>query len=229
MCVNEARPSQSLLGCAVDVGSGLHEGSTMDMHDDGYDLFRRAVVERDADAWATIAERYRHLLISWAVRCPAAQGAGEFYDDLADRALARAWAALSPERFATFPSLASLLAYLRTCVAAAAIDTARTQAVHERAVHHAEQTDPMPLEQAVLERLDRAEVWQLVSNLVKTEAERVVLVERFVLDLPPRVILARHPALFADVVVIYTAIRNLCERLRRNPDLRQFYEERHAA
>src|SRR6266508_410502 len=114
MCVNEARPSQSLLGCAVDVGSGLHEGSTMDMHDDGYDLFRRAVVERDADAWATIAERYRHLLISWAVRCPAAQEAGEFYDDLADRALARAWAALSPERFAT-PSRQTRCRWSRQC------------------------------------------------------------------------------------------------------------------
>src|SRR5262249_33810519 len=119
-------------------------GSAMDTHDDGYDLFRRAVVERDADAWATIAERYRRLLISWAVRCPAAQEAGEFSEDLADRALARAWAALSPERFAAFPSLAALLAYLRTCVAAAAIDAARTQGVHERAVHHAEQTDPLP-------------------------------------------------------------------------------------
>jgi len=201
----------------------------MNTHDDGYDLFRRAVVERDADAWATIAERYRHLLISWALRCPAAHDVGEFYEDIADRALARAWAALSPERFATFPSLASLLAYLRTCVAAATIDTARAQAAHERVLHHTEQVDPMLLEHAVLERLDRAEVWQLVSNLVKTEAERVVLVERFVLDLPPRVILARHPALFADVVVIYTAIRNLCERLRRNPNLRRFYEERLAA
>jgi DNA-directed RNA polymerase specialized sigma24 family protein len=201
----------------------------MSTHDDGYDLFRRAVVERDADAWATIAKRYRHLLISWALRCPAAQGTGEFYEDLADRALARAWAALSPERFAAFPSLASLLAYLRTCVAAAAIDAARAQATHERVVHHIEQADPMPLEHVVLEPLDRAEVWQLVTNLVKTEAERVVLVERFVLDLPPRVILARHPALFVDVGVIYTAIRNLCERLRRNPNLRRFYEDRLAA
>src|SRR5262245_35562382 len=110
----------------------------MDTCVDGYDLFHRAVVGRDADAWSTICARYRHLLISWAVRCPAAQETGEFYEDLADRALARAWAALSPEKFAAFPSLETLLAYLRACVATTAIDAARAQRAQERAFHHAE-------------------------------------------------------------------------------------------
>jgi DNA-directed RNA polymerase specialized sigma24 family protein len=200
----------------------------MNTHDDGYDLFRRAVQERDADAWATIASRYRRLLIAWAARCPAAHAAEEQCEDLADRALARAWAALSPERFATFPSLSALLAYLRICVTATAIDAARIRMAHERAVEHAERADPVSIEQAVLERFDCAELWCIVDGLVKTEAERVVLVERFVQGLPPRDILARHPALFADVTAIYGAIRNLCERLRRNPDLRRWYDERRA-
>ena len=60
-------------------------------------------------------------------------------------------------------------------------------------------------------------------------AERVVLTERFVWNLPPRTILTRHPALFADVMAIYAAIRNLCDRLRRNPELRRFYDQRRAA
>ena len=81
----------------------------------------------------------------------------------------------------------------------------------------------------MFEHLDRAELWQIVSNLVKTEAERVVLVDRFVLDLPPRAILARHPTLFADVATIYAVIRNLCDRLRRNKDICRFYEDRRAA
>jgi DNA-directed RNA polymerase specialized sigma24 family protein len=86
------------------------------MHQDDYELFRRAIVERDVDAWAAIAGRYRQLLISWVVRCPGADHLGESYEDLADEALARAWRALSPEHFAAFPSLAALLAYLRRCV-----------------------------------------------------------------------------------------------------------------
>jgi DNA-directed RNA polymerase specialized sigma24 family protein len=201
----------------------------METADDGYELFRLAVEGRDADAWATIAARYRHLMVSWAAKCPAARSVGEQYEDIADRALARAWAALCPERFATFPNLAALLAYLHTCVTSTAIDAARAQAVHERAAQSVERTDPIPPEQAVLERLDRAELWQIAANSVKTEAERVVLVDRFVLDLPPRVILARHPVLFADVATVYTAIRNLCDRLRRNPAICRFHDDCRAA
>jgi DNA-directed RNA polymerase specialized sigma24 family protein len=201
----------------------------MDTYDDGYELFRRAVQERDAEAWAMIAARYRRLLIVWAARCQAAQATEETCEDLADRALGRAWAALTPDRFATFPNLAALLAYLRTCVTATAIDAARSRAVHDRLALCAERTDSTSLEQAMLEHLDQAELWDIVAGLVRNEAERVVLIERFVWDLPPRAILARHPALFADVMAIYAVIRNLCDRLRRNPDLRRFYDQRRAA
>jgi DNA-directed RNA polymerase specialized sigma24 family protein len=198
----------------------------MQIPDDGYELFRRAVQERDADAWAAITVRYRRLMIAWATRCQTAPVAGEPCEDLADRALTRAWAALSPERFADFPGLAALLAYLRTCVAATAIDAARARMAHERAIQRAAQTDPPLMEQVVLERISGAELWRIAASLVKTEAERVVLVERFVQDLPPRVILDRHPVLFEDVTAIYAAVRNLCGRLRRNPEIRRLYDKR---
>lgn len=197
----------------------------MQAHDDSYELFRRAVVERDTDAWAMIAARYRGLLISWATRCRARLAARELSDDLADRALARAWVALQPERFASFPNTAALLGYLRSCVTATVIDAARAQAAYERAMYPVER-DPVPTpEQVALARLGRDELWRLVHQLVASEAERIALVERFVLDLPPRDIQARHPALFADVTVVYASIRNLCERLRRNQDLRRYYGE----
>ena len=64
-------------------------------------------------------------MIAWAARCPAARLTGDCYEDLANQALARAWTALSPERFAAFPSLGALLAYLRACVNTTVIDIAR--------------------------------------------------------------------------------------------------------
>ena len=51
----------------------------------------------------------------------------ESYDDLADQAFTRAWSALSPERFASFPTLAALLAYMRACVTTTVIDHARSE------------------------------------------------------------------------------------------------------
>jgi DNA-directed RNA polymerase specialized sigma24 family protein len=196
---------------------------------DGYELFRRAVQERDAEAWAAIVARYRRLLIAWASHSHVTRAAAEPFEDVADQAFARAWAALSPQRFTDFPNLPALLAYLRACVTATAIDIARAQTTQERVSQHVERHDPLSPEQLVLDSLERAELWRIIASTATTEAERVVLVERFVRNLPPRFILARHPTHFADVIAIYRAIRNLCERLRRHPDLRQYYAERYAA
>jgi DNA-directed RNA polymerase specialized sigma24 family protein len=199
------------------------------IHQDGYELFRRAVVDQEAEAWGEISLSYRTMMVAWARRYHVADMTGECYEDLADEALARAWKALSPERFAQFPSLAALLAYLRTCVTATVIDAARARTSYERMVARVGHSASAAPDQAVLEQLDRAELWQLASSLVVSEAERLVLLERFVLDLPPRTIQARHPALFPEVHKVYETIRNICDRLRRNQELRRVYAEHIAA
>ncbi len=201
----------------------------MTINQDGYELFRRAVVEQDADAWGEISISYRNMMIGWVRRCHAAEVTGECCEDLADEALARAWKALSPERFTQFPSLAALLAYLRTCVMATVIDAARARTSYERMAARIDHGASVPPDQLVLEQLDRAELWELASSLVVTEAEQVVLLERYMLDLPPRVIQSRHPALFPEVRKIYETVRNICDRLRRNQDVRRVYAEHVAA
>ena len=109
----------------------MHERELTDP--EGYELFRRAIVERDEEAWAAIHRHFRPLLLAWAHQACSRAPAADQLEDIADRALARAWSALGPEQFAQFPSLAALLAYLRTCGAAAAIDEARAEATRERA------------------------------------------------------------------------------------------------
>src|SRR5215475_430263 len=94
---------------------------------EGYELFRRAIVERDEAAWAESAARYRRLMLSWARDSSIRMAVNECYEDIADHALARAWLALSPARFANFPSLGAVLAYLRACVTAAVVDAARAE------------------------------------------------------------------------------------------------------
>jgi DNA-directed RNA polymerase specialized sigma24 family protein len=192
---------------------------------DGYVLFRRAIVESDADAWAKISACYRPLLIAWAAQCGARMQLMESSADIADQALARAWVAISPAQFSRFPNLAALLAYLRTCVTATAIDSARTQALHERRLPQLEGTSIATSEQIVLAKIRRADLWRLVSRLVATTQERTILYESFVLDLPPRTILAHHPDLFADIAAVYFAKRNLLDRLRRNRELWDLCQE----
>jgi DNA-directed RNA polymerase specialized sigma24 family protein len=190
-----------------------------------YELFRCAILLRDEQAWAAIHACYRPLLAAWARSCCTRVGIVESVDDVADRALARAWVALTPEHFTSFPTLAKLLAYLRACVASTAIDWARTQASAERAIHAVIPDTIATPEQIVLDGFDRAAFWRTVIGLAASEAERIVVVESFVYGMPPRDILARHPQLFPDIAAVYVAKRNLFARLHRNREMRRLREE----
>src|SRR5215211_634340 len=142
----------------------------------GYELFRRAIVERDEQAWAAIYTHYRLLLISWArhasVRVPAV---GQF-EDIADRALARAWSALSAEQFVQFSSLPALLGYLRACVGAVVIDAARADATRERMCRRLDMPSVATPEDLVLGAQGRDELWKLVGKLISNERERIILI-----------------------------------------------------
>jgi DNA-directed RNA polymerase specialized sigma24 family protein len=186
---------------------------------EGYELFRRAIVERDSEAWSTIYTRYRPLLVAWVCRCDSFAHSNEPADDIADQAFARAWAALTPERFAEFPSLARLLGYLRACVTTTVIDDVRAQATRGRVARLLYASTVATPEQIILANLDRDTLWNMVMSLAATRAERVTLVESFEYGLPPRTIHERHPQLFPNVTDVYAVKRNLFARLQRNREL----------
>lgn len=201
--------------------SGQNHGGTT-AQQAGYELFRRAILLHDGDAWTEISAQYRPMLIAWASQCSACGSSDEQCDDIADRALARAWSALTPDRFAQFPSLAALLAYLRACVTATAIDSARAQVIRERAYGKLEISPIATPEQVVLDEIERGDLWRAAIGAAATEQERVVLIEAFLREQPPRAILARHPGLFADIGAVYLTKRHLLGRLQRSPEVRRF-------
>jgi DNA-directed RNA polymerase specialized sigma24 family protein len=191
-----------------------------------YDLFRRAIEQRDADAWADIGRNYRGLLAAWAAQSSARGLIAEQSEDIADQAFARAWAALSSAHFSAFPHIASLLAYLRTCVRATIIDHVRDQAGQLRAAQSIAHTvvSAAP-EQAVLEDMDRTEIWRLIMDMTSNLQERIIVRESLVYALPPRAIQARHPDQFADVMQVYRVKRNLINRFQRNRELQRLWQE----
>ena len=188
----------------------------------GYTMFRQAIVDRDADAWATICAWYQPVLVRWANHARASMSIDESSLDLADQAFARAWAALTPQCFGKFASLSALLAYLHACVTSVAIDCVRAQAARARMQGKLDDHPVATPEQIVLRQAECSELWHFVNRFVATAQERAVLHECFVLDHPPRSILTRHPDLFANIGAVYAAKRNLLDRLRRSPELRQF-------
>src|SRR5215207_1947133 len=82
-------------------GSATHKSALSDAV--CYDLFRRAIEQRDDDAWADIGRHYRGLLAAWAAQSSARSLIAEQPEDIADQAFARAWAALSSAHFSAFP------------------------------------------------------------------------------------------------------------------------------
>jgi DNA-directed RNA polymerase specialized sigma24 family protein len=194
-----------------------------------YDLFRRAIEQRDADAWADISLHYRGLLAAWAVQSSARSLIAEQPEDIADQAFARAWAALSSAHFSAFPHIASLLAYLRACVRATVIDHAREQAGQLRAIQSIESSGVSAApEQAVLEEIDRTELWRLIAQMTTSPLEQVIVRESLLYALPPRTIQARHPDMFADVMQVYRVKRNLINRFQRSRELHRLWQESQA-
>jgi hypothetical protein len=192
---------------------------------EGYELFRSAIVERSSEAWAAIYAYYRPVILGWSRQYCAKSSSDESPEDIADRALSRAWSALTAEQFAHFNSLAALMAYLRSCVVAAVIDNSRAKATRERAYQRLEVRAVATPEQVVLQNNVRLAFWRQVLKIVTSDLERVVLRETFVLALPPRQIFVRHPDLFEDVALVYALKRNLVNRLVRSRELRRLYED----
>src|SRR5689334_9279552 len=93
-----------------------------------WELIRRAIVDRNQQAWEAFFMQYRGIVLSWIRRHPASDRLAEEPEFWINRAFERFWIALTAERFAQFPSLASLLRYLQLCINSILVDATRSQA-----------------------------------------------------------------------------------------------------
>jgi DNA-directed RNA polymerase specialized sigma24 family protein len=191
-----------------------------------YELFRRALVERDDAAWAMIFEQYTPLVEHWVRRTGAFTVSGETSDFFVSAAFTRFWRAIPAERFGSFPTLASLLNYLRRCATCVVIDSARAHSyadlLPEEAVNWNTQRMAYADEEAT-EQVSREEFWRLVDGLLTNEAERVIVRCSYLLGMKPGDIFAEWGALFSCVEEVYTLKRGILTRLRKSPELRGLY------
>jgi hypothetical protein len=191
-----------------------------------YELFRRALVERDDHAWALLFAQYAPLVEHWVRRSGAFTISGESSEFFVSAAFTRLWRAISPERFASFPNLPVLLNYLRRCATCVVIDTARAQScadmLPEEYVNWNDQRLGHADEEAT-QRVSSEEFWNLIDRLLTTEAERVLIRSSYIVGMKPSEIFARFPHLFSSIDEIYVLKRALLMRLRKNPELRGLY------
>lgn len=189
-----------------------------------YELFRRALVERNETAWEHVYAHYSQLVESWVRRSGAFASSGETSEFFVVSAFIRFWRAITPERFAQFPTLPSLLQYLQRCAGCVVIDSVRAQSwaemLSEDALPFGRAPQTSPDEEA-MERVNREEFWTYINTQLNDEAERVVVVNSFVMGMKPGDIYTQRPDLFTCINDVYNVKRNVLGRLSRNQELRR--------
>jgi len=97
--------------------------------DDSYcfEVFERAVVHRDDDAWAAIIGQYRGIVLAYVGQHTVAAMLRETDDYWVNRAFQRFWTAVGADRFGQFADLPALLKYLKLCVHSVLMDELRSR------------------------------------------------------------------------------------------------------
>ncbi|MCS6889021.1 MAG: sigma-70 family RNA polymerase sigma factor [Chloroflexus sp.] len=210
--------------CAIE-SERFYRGQSHDSRY-SYELFRRALVERDEIAWNYLFQHYSALVEGWIRRSGAFVSSGESSEYFVVGAFAKFWRAVTPERFAAFPNLASLLQYLQLCASSVVIDSVRAQSwaemMPEERINEQRAPRLSPDEEA-MQRVDRQEFWRFIDSQLHGESERVVVYGSFVLGLTPRAIFERYDNLFESVYDVYNVKRNVLSRLSRNSHLRALF------
>lgn len=191
-----------------------------------YELFRRALVERNEAAWEHVYTLYYTLVKYWIRRTSAFAHTGESPETFIPEVFARFWRAVPAEKFDTFPSLASLFNYLQRCAASVIIDSTRSTAgielLPEEAIpeDHTAQDSP---EEIAMNHIDGNTLWGCVNAQLRNEVERIIIHSSFLLGMKPGDIYQQWPHLFTNVHEVYGIKRNILERLSRNRELRRLF------
>lgn len=188
-----------------------------------YEMFRRAIVEREEQAWERVYRQYRSVALAWIYRHPSFASTGEEAQYFVNRAFEKMWSAVTPAKFEQFPDLKSLLRYLQICVHSAIVDYAR-----QKDETHLEMEEIPPLEKQrpgpgvearVVAQTQRQEIWRVVNDRIKNDKEQTILYASFVLGLKPRDLYDWFGKRFENIDEVYRVKENLLRRLRRDVEL----------
>jgi RNA polymerase sigma factor (sigma-70 family) len=197
--------------CAEETSRYLRNETIQDCY--GLELFRRAIRQRDDDAWAAIYERYAGLVRHWLG--PAADEG----EEAVATTFVRFWRAMSAEKVDRFASLAALLQYLKRCAQATRLDRERSARARLREEPLGNVVDLLPLpdevEATVAAQAEAESLWLAVHGCLEDRQERAVVYLSYVAGLTPREIHQRFGGQFSSLDEVYRLKRRALDRLRR--------------
>jgi RNA polymerase sigma factor (sigma-70 family) len=191
------------------------------------ELFRRAVIRRDDDAWACLYRQYAPLVLTWVLQHQSAAPllAEEGAASLVNAAFAKFSQAVTPAKMERFDLIEAVLKYLKLCVRSVVTDALRARQARpseeplEVDAHERAGDDPA---EGVVATLAAQRLWQAILEELSGEQERLVVYLVCIHGLKPREITDLHQQLFPTVEDVYRVKRNVLERLRRNARLQGY-------
>ncbi len=218
--VNNLPGNMSLTNLAERCTCEMSKYRRKEASDDQYclEIFRRAVILRDGEAWAVLQRQFGENVRIWFSRHPNREAAlrhdGE--QSYIDDAFRRFWQAISDQRL-TFHTLAGALSYLHLCLNCSIMDALRAYSrPKEEPLPNYGQSDTD--EPAVEDSYQEGELWEVIEALLPGEKEKRVAFLHFHCNLKPREIIRYFPDEFGSEDEIYRIKRNIMERILRNAD-----------
>lgn len=183
-----------------------------------YELFRRAIVLQDEQAWSGMYELYNGVVSAWILRqVPKPEGSD--LESLVNEAFARFAHAMTAQKWSDFACVRAIIGYLKCCAQSAATDYHRWRQPgrYEDPLESIAQEPFLDdFAESVCERLAAQELWTIVSSEAAAQEERLIVLLVCAQGMSPRELQRRYPTLFPSVDDIYRIKRNVLERLRRN-------------
>jgi len=181
------------------------------------ELFRRATVEDDQEAWTWVQHCFGGLVRGWLRRHPNRVAACRLESDEYYVALAfeRFWQATTLKHRLEFTRLAAALRYLRASLQGAILDTLRRYA-RPREVSWPGPGEPG--EPQLEDSSERSDVWEVLQEMLSNPREQRIAYLLFHCGLKPREIVQYCPQEWSSIGEIYGLRRTIMERLLRNAD-----------
>ena len=230
LAVDQLSVNELARSCAEETTKFLRQSVSNDRY--CLELFRRAIVKRDEDAWACLYQQYAPLVLTWVNQHQSAtlllgQDGGS---PLVNAVFAKFSQALTPVKMDNFDALAAILKYLKMCVHSVIADEVRAR----QARQYEETLDAIEQEPAsddpaedVISNMSMQSLWQVIQEELNGEDERLLIYLAYVQGMKPAEICERHRRYFSTVEDVYRIKRNVLERLRRNRRLQMLFKHRH--
>src|SRR5260221_4250918 len=183
----------------------------------GLELFRRATVERDPEAWEWVQRCFGEIVLGWLRRHPSRAAACrlESEENYVALTFERFWQATALTQHISFRTLAAALQYLRASLHGAILDTLRAYS-RPKEVPLPEPGEPG--EPGAEDQTDSLEVWEILQTMLSNRREQRLAYLLYHCGLKPREIVRFCPQEWSDVQEIYRLRRNILERLMRTVD-----------